>query len=93
MRIYRAVGFDLQKLVHEDMLRSFSAYPRIWSAVGADANIDHRRVPNLMTFFRRNGRTLPTSRLSTDYAPGDIVAWDLGGGLTHLASSFLACGF
>lgn len=83
IRIYRAVGIDLQKEVHEDMLHNFSAYPHKWQR-NPDANIDHRRVPNLMVFFARNGTPLPKSRSSADYSPGDIVAWDLGGGITHI---------
>lgn len=53
IRSYRAVGVDLQKEVHEDMARNFSAYPnqRRWHLAHPDANIDHRRVPNLMIFF------------------------------------------
>src|SRR5689334_1329815 len=54
IRSYRALGVDLQKEVHEDMLRNFSAYPsqRRWHRTAPDANIDHRRVPNLMVFFQ-----------------------------------------
>jgi hypothetical protein len=37
-----------------------------------------------MTFFSRAGVNLPISDRSTDYSPGDIVAWDLGGGITHI---------
>src|SRR3954447_20232169 len=49
IRIYRSVGIDLQKEVHEDMVQNFSAYParRMWGRTSPDANIDHRRVPNL----------------------------------------------
>jgi hypothetical protein len=83
IRTYRAVGIDLQKEVHEDMVRNFSAYPHKWQS-HPDSNIDHRRVPNLMTFFSRKGTTLPPSHFSRDYTPGDIVAWDLGGGITHI---------
>ena len=83
IRIYRAVGVDLQKEIHEDIVQNFDAYPRKWQR-RPDTNIDHRRVPNLMVFFARKGMTLPTSRLSQDYSPGDIVAWDLGGGITHI---------
>lgn len=83
IRIYRAVGIDLQKEVHEDMLRSFTAYPHKWQRV-PDTNIDHRRVPNLMVFFARYGTVLPMSRSVGDYSPGDLVAWDLGGGITHI---------
>ena len=58
IRVYRAVGVDLQKEVHEDMERNFSAYPRRWRWLSwhTDTNIDHRRVPNLMVFFSRRGR-------------------------------------
>jgi uncharacterized protein YijF (DUF1287 family) len=49
-----------------------------------DSNIDHRRVPNLMVFFSRKGTSLPISTRSEDYAPGELVAWDLGGGVPHI---------
>jgi uncharacterized protein YijF (DUF1287 family) len=85
VRIYRAVGIDLQKEVHEDILRDASAYPLSnWQQKKADSNIDHRRVPNLMTFFERNGETLRITSRSADYGPGDVVAWDLGNGHTHI---------
>jgi uncharacterized protein YijF (DUF1287 family) len=60
IRAYRVVGVDLQKEVHEDMLHNFSAYPnqRRWLLAHTDTNIDHRRVPNLMTFFTRKGEPL-----------------------------------
>jgi uncharacterized protein YijF (DUF1287 family) len=83
IRIYRAVGIDLQKEVHEDMTRNFERYPHKWQHQ-PDSNIDHRRVPNLMVFFARNAMTIPISHKSQDYSPGDIVAWDLGGGITHI---------
>jgi uncharacterized protein YijF (DUF1287 family) len=85
IRAYRAVGIDLQKEVHEDMATHISAYPRKWkrSASGAnsatDPNIDHRRVPNLMVFFARHGQSLPPSPDASDYRPGDLVTWNLGG--------------
>jgi len=86
IRAYRAVGVDLQKLVHEDMLERPDVYPRKWTAGSAttDTNIDHRRVPNLMAFFGRHGKVLPLSMNATDYRPGDVVAWNLGGGITHI---------
>jgi uncharacterized protein len=86
IRSYRAVGVDLQKEVHEDMLQNFSAYPnkRRWMLAHPDSNIDHRRVPNLMVFFQRKGETLPITTKAADYAPGDIVAWDLGRGVPHI---------
>ncbi len=84
IRSYRAVGVDLQKLVHEDMEQNFSVYPRSWKAKKTDKNIDHRRVPNLMTFFQRQGASLPLTDAARDYRPGDVVTWDLSGGLTHI---------
>lgn len=73
IRTYRAVGVDLQREVHEDMVRDFGVYPHLWHESGPDTNIDHRRVPNLMVFFRRNGETLPISANASDYSPGDLV--------------------
>jgi uncharacterized protein YijF (DUF1287 family) len=84
IRSYRAVGVDLQKLVHEDMERGFSAYPRTWGAKKTDKNIDHRRVPNLRKFFERQGASLPITEEARDYKPGDVVTWDLSSGLTHI---------
>jgi uncharacterized protein YijF (DUF1287 family) len=84
IRSYRAVGVDLQKLVHEDMEQNFSVYPRVWKAKKTDKNIDHRRVPNLMTFFQRQGASLPVTGEARDYKPGDVVTWDLSGGMTHI---------
>ena len=86
IRSYRAVGVDLQKEVHEDMTKNFSAYPGKWRWLlgKPDSNIDHRRVPNLMVFFQRNGEVLPTTNLAEDYKPGDLITWDLGGGVPHI---------
>jgi uncharacterized protein len=86
IRSYRAVGVDLQKEVHEDIAKNYSAYPRKWKAPSShtDANIDHRRVPNLMVFFSRKGETLAITDRSEDYSPADIVTWDLGGGVPHI---------
>jgi uncharacterized protein YijF (DUF1287 family) len=84
IRIYRSVGIDLQKDVHEDMVKEFRVYPRNWGRSSPDSNIDHRRVPNLITFFERNGEVLAKSRNGADYLPGDIVTWDLGNGQTHI---------
>jgi uncharacterized protein len=86
IRAYRAVGIDLQKEVHEDMEKNFSAYPRKWRWLSGhpDTNIDHRRVPNLMVFFGRKGEALAIGQRSEDYAPGELVTWDLGGGVPHI---------
>jgi uncharacterized protein YijF (DUF1287 family) len=86
IRSYRVVGVDLQKEVHEDMTRNFSLYPRKWGSFRGhpDPSIDHRRVPNLMVFFSRKGETFPITTHAEDYLPGDIVSWDLGGGVPHI---------
>ena len=75
IRSYRALGFDLQKLVHEDMKANFSAYPKDWGLSRTDTNIDHRRVPNLMRWMQRHGKALPVTKVDADYQPGDIVVW------------------
>lgn len=83
IRSYRAIGVDLQKEVHEDMLQNFELYPHDRER-RPDSNIDHRRVANLMVFFSRKGLELPRTQNSRDYSPGDLVAWDLGSGVTHI---------
>lgn len=84
IRAYRILGTDLQKEVHEDMKANFSKYPNNWGLSRTDKNIDHRRVPNLMVFFSRHGMVKPITNNPTDYLPGDIVCWNLGGGTTHI---------
>ncbi len=84
IRAYRILGIDLQKEVHDDMKANFSKYPKKWGLKRTDTNIDHRRVLNLMTFFSRHGKVKPTTNNTDDYIPGDIVSWDLGGGITHI---------
>lgn len=73
IRAYRAIGIDLQKCVHEDMVANFDLYPNLWGLKAPDPNIDHRRVPNLHVFFSRFGRSLPITRNPADYRPGDIL--------------------
>ena len=86
IRAYRALGIDLQKEVHEDIEANFWSYPNHlrWMQIHADTNIDHRRVPNLMMFFSRKGETLPITTHGSDYNPGNLVAWDLGGSVPHI---------
>ncbi len=86
IRSYRAIGSDLQKLVHEDMAQNFSSYPskRIWGLKSPDKNIDHRRVPNLQIYFTRHGVKLDVTNNKQDYAAGDIVTWMLPGNLPHI---------
>jgi uncharacterized protein YijF (DUF1287 family) len=84
VRAFRKGGVDLQKEVHQDMARNFSVYPKRWGLAKPDTNIDHRRVPNLMTYFNRMKKSLPITQDPKDYRPGDVVAWDLGNGLLHI---------
>lgn len=84
IRALRASGVDLQKNVHEDMRQNFRAYPSKWGLKRPDPNIDHRRVPNLQTYFRRRGKSLPVTQKGSDYLPGDIVSWKLPNGLDHI---------
>ena len=85
IRTYRkALGFDFQKAIHEDMKANFSSYPTIWGHKGPDKNIDHRRVPNIEHFLNRQGANLKISRKAENYLPGDIVSWRLGGSVPHI---------
>jgi uncharacterized protein len=85
IRAFRNAGIDLQKEVHEDMRANFSAYPQKWGLTKPDTNIDHRRVPNLQTYFTRKGRSLPLGDRGSDFKPGDVVSWDLNErGATHI---------
>lgn len=85
IRAFRAAGIDLQKAVHEDMVANFSKYPGRWGLKRPDTNIDHRRVPNLQTYFTRLGKSLGATRDPASFLPGDVVTWDLDGkGMTHI---------
>ena len=84
VRSYRALGHDLQQLVHEDMKRAFPRYPQAWGLSRPDPNIDHRRVLNLERFFERHGARLPASADPADYRPGDLVTYRVGRNLPHI---------
>ena len=86
IRALRFAGYDLQKLMHEDMKRNFGEYPRQWGLSRTDKNIDHRRVPNQMKFFERRGQSLTkiaSQKTLSQWQPGDIVCWRLPGNLYH----------
>lgn len=80
IRALRHQGIDLQKIIHEDMKKNFKHYPQKWGLKGPDKNIDHRRVPNIATYFKRQSYTVKNA----SYQAGDIVTWDLGKGLVHI---------
>jgi len=84
VRACRAGGLDLQKEVHEAMTPRFRDYPQLWGPRGPDANIDHRRVANLRVYFRRFAQTLPVTDRGDDYAPGDVVVWQLPQNRLHI---------
>ena len=76
VRAYRALGIDLQVLVHKS------------GAGSGDTNIDHRRVEVLRRFFARAGTSLPITANPADYKPGDIVTYYMPNGWlskTHIA--------
>jgi uncharacterized protein YijF (DUF1287 family) len=82
IRAYRdGLQLDLQRLVHEDMKASFAAYPAHWGLSRTDRNIDHRRVPNLAVFLKRQGAALPKG---SAFQPGDIVTQSVNGHLPHV---------
>lgn len=84
IRALRTQGIDLQQRVHEDMRAHFASYPRKWGLPRPDRNIDHRRVPNLQTWFARQGWSLPIGDRARDYRAGDLVTWMLPGNLPHI---------
>jgi uncharacterized protein YijF (DUF1287 family) len=84
IRCYRAIGIDLQEEVHEDISENFSEYPTFWGLKKPDPNIDHRRVLNLQTFFRRKGDVIPVTESQEDYLNGDLVTWRLAENVPHI---------
>ena len=85
IRAYRdALDLDLQALVNADMRAHFVAYPRRWGLSRPDRNIDHRRVPNLQTFLKRQRAALPLPARAEDWQAGDIVTSLVGGTLPHI---------
>jgi uncharacterized protein len=85
IRAYRdAFGIDLQSLINADMKQSFTAYPKRWGLKTTDRNIDHRRVPNLQTFFARRGAARPLSSDPAAWRVGDIFTSLVGGTLPHI---------
>jgi uncharacterized protein len=85
IRALRAgIRWDLQQLVHDDMARDFAKYPQQWGLTKPDSNIDHRRVPNLRTYFERQGYSLTATTRKEDYFPGDLVTCTVSGKLPHI---------
>lgn len=83
IRAYRLQGLDLQQAVNKDMKSAWEKYPKLWGLKNTDTNIDHRRVPNLETFFSRYGKTLSLTDINS-FQAGDIVTWRLPKNLPHI---------
>jgi hypothetical protein len=95
------LGIDLQKLVHEDMMKHFDEYParKAWGSKRPDASIDHRRVLNLEAYFTRSGARLWAAggTVAGDAFPlplqsGDILTWLLDARLPHIGMVVTAPG-
>ena len=71
-----APSFLVSKCRVIDMIRCFCLFL---------ACIDHRRVPNLQTFFKRRGASLPITQNAADYLPGDLITCTVAGRLPHIA--------
>lgn len=80
IRALRKQNVDLQQLIHQDMAKHFKQYPQKWNLKTTDRNIDHRRVPNIETYFKRRGFAVTDRKFEV----GDIVIWDLGKGQSHI---------
>lgn len=84
IRALRLQKMDLQVLIHQDMKKHFALYPKKWGLKTTDRNIDHRRVPNIATYFQRQGYAIKSNHKPNEFKAGDIVTWDLGKGLVHI---------
>lgn len=73
-RAFRDAGYDLKKMVDKDIKANRAAYPRVEG--DPDPNIDFRRVPNLVSYFKRHARMLTTKVVPQDSA--NLVQWQGG---------------
>lgn len=81
VRALRWAGYDLQKLIHEDIKKG--TYPRVTGK--RDKNIDHRRVANQVVYFARFGQRLSIAAFRPErFKPGDFVTWKLPNNLDHI---------
>ncbi len=80
IRSLRAAGTDLQRAIHEDMKARPGRYPKYADGNRTDPNIDHRRVPNQIAYFKHTAQELPTDtshKSRASWQPGDLVFWKL----------------
>lgn len=71
VRALRNAGIDLQSALQRDRQKAPGAYPGMRRP---NPNIDHRRVRNLVRYFKRHFKEIPLS--SRRYMPGDILLFD-----------------
>lgn len=65
-------GYDLQKLVDEDI----AAHPDMYDVEKADPNIDFRRVRNLLVYFKNHAISLTTDITKIkEWQGGDIIVF------------------
>lgn len=85
IRAFRNADIDLQELIHEDMVLHFEVYPNNWGLDQPDPNIDHRRVPNQVAFFKQYGLSLGLDPLENpaEWQWGDVVYWRFPNGDEH----------
>jgi uncharacterized protein YijF (DUF1287 family) len=74
IRALRAIGYDLQSRVQQDIAASPDAYTA-WVKT-PDSNIDHRRVGPLQVYFSRHAKTIALA--NEDYRAGDVVVISFG---------------
>ncbi|MCL5985359.1 MAG: DUF1287 domain-containing protein [Actinobacteria bacterium] len=76
-RALKNSGIDLRELVYQDMLAAKDQYPwELYEVKEIDKNIDFRRTPNQMVFFKRNGLVL-TNEFNKD-DPENVAQWQAG---------------
>jgi uncharacterized protein YijF (DUF1287 family) len=74
IRALRAIGYDLQSRVQQDIAAAPDAYSA-WVRT-PDSNIDHRRVGPLQVYFSRHAKTIALR--DDDYRAGDVVVISFG---------------
>jgi uncharacterized protein YijF (DUF1287 family) len=76
VRAVRNAGIDLQRALHEDILRARAAYPMIKKQ--PDPQIDQRRVATLLPYFKRHWeqRSAKLDDPADPLRPGDVLFMD-----------------
>ena len=81
IRSFRTLDIDLQKNVSQSISKHHATYKKYLTNGHKDTNIDHRRVKVLATYFTLQG----WEKKTTAYKAGDILVFDLGRGIWHIA--------